>query len=153
MHAPGAARPPARLLALALAGVAALAAGDFLLLDPDNYRAHFKEGAPCPVQPCDRVNACLARPIALAWRAAPRPLPFALHHHHARRLPPPPPPPTTHAQVNESTFEWARDNLPFLDTGDADVVAAYYYRAKTYKSHLMATDYTDAPWVVSEYGQ
>jgi hypothetical protein len=54
--------------------------------------------------------------------------------------------------VNESTFEWAKDNLPFFETSDTDIEKSYYYRAKTFKSHLIPTDYIDMPYAVSEFG-
>jgi hypothetical protein len=54
--------------------------------------------------------------------------------------------------VNTSTYEWAVENLPFFDTDDEDLVSAYYFRIKTYKSHIIETDYVDAPFVLSEFG-
>ena len=36
--------------------------------------------------------------------------------------------------MNQSTFEWATENLPLFDCDDEDLVSAYYYRAKSYKS-------------------
>jgi hypothetical protein len=35
--------------------------------------------------------------------------------------------------INASTYEWAAANLPFFDCDDADLVAAYYFRTKTYQ--------------------
>ena len=55
-------------------------------------------------------------------------------------------------QVNESTFEWAVANLPLFASSDSDLNAAYYYRAKSYKSHLMRTDWADIKHVSSEFG-
>ena len=54
--------------------------------------------------------------------------------------------------VNKSTFEWAKQNLPFFDTSDQDLVKSFYFRIKTYKSHVQQTDYPATPFVVSEYG-
>lgn len=45
----------------------------------------------------------------------------------------------------------ATANIPFFDCDDKDIVDAYYYRIKTFKSHMMKTDYVDAPYVFSEF--
>jgi hypothetical protein len=55
-------------------------------------------------------------------------------------------------ELNESTYEWAKDNLPFFESSDKDIEKSYYFRAKTYKSHLIPTDYPDFPYAVSEFG-
>ena len=54
--------------------------------------------------------------------------------------------------VNESSFEWAVANLPLFESSDEDLNAAYYYRAKSYRSHLMRTDWVDIKHVSSEFG-
>ena len=54
--------------------------------------------------------------------------------------------------VNDSSYKWAITNLPLFDASDADIVSAYYYRAKTYRSHLIQTDWADIKHVVSEFG-
>jgi hypothetical protein len=54
--------------------------------------------------------------------------------------------------VNQTSFEWAAANLPLFDSSDADLTAAYYFRAKTYRSHLVQTDWVDLTHVVSEFG-
>ena len=54
--------------------------------------------------------------------------------------------------VNASSFAWASENLPLFDASDADLVGAYYYRAKSYKSHLEPTDWVDITHVSSEFG-
>ena len=55
-------------------------------------------------------------------------------------------------RVNDSTYAWAAENMPFFDCDDPDLVSAYYFRIKTYKSHIIHTDLVDAPYVVSEFG-
>jgi hypothetical protein len=50
--------------------------------------------------------------------------------------------------VNQSTFQWASANLPLFDSSDEDFVSAYYYRAKSYKSHMMRTDWCVVAWRV-----
>ena len=55
-------------------------------------------------------------------------------------------------EINETTFEWAQEQMPFLDIDDPDILAAYYFRIKTYRSHVIKTEFTDCPWVVSEFG-
>lgn len=54
-------------------------------------------------------------------------------------------------KVNESSFEWSINNYPLFDSSDDDLVKAYYYRAKAYKSHLIQTDWVDIKHVVSEF--
>eukprot|EP00041_Stephanoeca_diplocostata_P031138 m.963503 g.963503 ORF g.963503 m.963503 type:complete len:887 (-) comp23896_c0_seq2:3267-5927(-) len=81
---------------------------EFILLQPEDYKAKFlEEGFPCP-QACNVVN--------------------------------------------ESTYSWAMENLPFFDASDKDIMDAYYFRIKSYRSHLIETEYIDAPFVVSEFG-
>ena len=54
--------------------------------------------------------------------------------------------------VNQSSFEWAVENLPLFESSDADLDDTYYYRAKSYKSHMMRTDWVDIKHVSSEFG-
>ena len=54
--------------------------------------------------------------------------------------------------MNQSSFEWAVSNLPLFNASDPDITEAYYFRAKTYKSHLVPTDWADITHVVSEFG-
>ena len=42
--------------------------------------------------------------------------------------------------MNQSSYEWAVENLPLFESSDDDLNQAYYYRAKSYKSHMMRTD-------------
>eukprot|EP01043_Picozoa_sp_COSAG02_P004736 COSAG02_NODE_125_length_34972_cov_101.069997_16_plen_589_part_00 len=53
-------------------------------------------------------------------------------------------------EVNESSFQWATDNLPLFEVSDVDMQATYYYRAKAYKTHLLRTAWADIQHVVSE---
>ena len=59
---------------------------------------------------------------------------------------------TGSGEVNQSSFEWAVSNLPLFNSSDADITEAFYFRAKTYKSHLVQTDWADITHVVSEFG-
>lgn len=54
--------------------------------------------------------------------------------------------------INVSSYEFAIQNLPLFECSDPDLTAAYYYRAKTYKSHLVSTDWVDIKHVSSEFG-
>ena len=54
--------------------------------------------------------------------------------------------------VNESSFQWTAANLPLFDSSDSDLTQAYYFRAKSYKSHLVQTDWADIKHVASEFG-
>ena len=54
--------------------------------------------------------------------------------------------------VNQTSYEWATENLPLFDSSDDDLNQAYYYRAKSYKSHMMRTDWVDIKHVSSEFG-
>ena len=55
-------------------------------------------------------------------------------------------------QINQSSYEWAVANLPLFESSDKDLVDAYYYRAKSYKSHLVQTAWSDIKHVSSEFG-
>eukprot|EP00935_MAST-01C_sp_MAST-1C-sp1_P001573 g1573.t1 len=55
-------------------------------------------------------------------------------------------------EVNQSSYEWAVENLPLFESSDDDLNQAYYYRAKSYKSHLVPTDWVDIKYVSSEFG-
>ena len=94
-----------------LLALAACASGEFLVLEPGNYREHFTEGFPGPWANGSGVGS-----------------------------------------VNASSFDWAIENLPLFECSDDDITAAYWYRAKVYKSHLVPTDYVDLRHVVSEFG-
>jgi hypothetical protein len=54
--------------------------------------------------------------------------------------------------INQSSYEWAVENMPLFESSDEDLNAAYYYRAKTYKTHLIQTDWADIEHVSSEFG-
>jgi hypothetical protein len=41
--------------------------------------------------------------------------------------------------VNTSVFGWAEENVPFFDCSDQDLVQAYYFRWKTFHSHMNPT--------------
>ena len=51
-----------------------------------------------------------------------------------------------------AAFAFAQQELPFIDlpAAEADLVAAYYYRTKVLREHILDTGYPDAPFVVSE---
>ena len=98
-------------LAWRLFCLVSLCRGDFLVLDPADYRENFKEGWPGPWQNGSGVG-----------------------------------------EVNQSSYEWAVENLPLFESSDDDLNQAYYYRAKSYKSHLVPTDWVDIKYVSSEFG-
>ena len=52
--------------------------------------------------------------------------------------------------LNASVFAWATSQLPLFEASDADIEQAYYFRAKTYHSHMNPTAYVDQPVIVSE---
>eukprot|EP00729_Bicosta_minor_P013656 gene13656-10521_t len=86
--------------------------GEFIALEPTDYKHHFLEGWPGPWQNGSGVDNINIR----------------------------------------FTYTWAVDNLPLFDSSDADLVSAYYYRAKSYKSHLEPTEWEDITHVSSEFG-
>ena len=52
-----------------------------------------------------------------------------------------------------AAFAFAKEQLPFIDlpsSSEADILAAYYYRAKVLREHILETGYPDAPFAVSE---
>lgn len=55
-------------------------------------------------------------------------------------------------EINETSYRWTQDNLPLFECSDVDMQSAYYFRAKTYHSHMNPTLYVDQPLLVSEFG-
>jgi hypothetical protein len=51
-----------------------------------------------------------------------------------------------------AAFAWAQAQLPFIDlpVAEVDLTAAYYYRTKVLREHILETGYPDAPYAVSE---
>ena len=49
--------------------------------------------------------------------------PSKYEHHFVEGKPSP-----SAGKVNVSTYEWSKENLPFFDCDDPDLVSAYYYR-------------------------
>jgi len=45
------------------------------------------------------------------------------------------------------------ENLPLFESSDPDIENAYYFRSKSYHSHMMPTGYVNMPYVVSEFGR
>lgn len=93
------------------------------------------------------LHAALPRRVARAEFVLLDPLNYRAHFVEGAPCPQPP-----CNRVNDSTYVWATENIPFFDCDDPDLVAAYYFRVKTYKSHIIHTDLVDAPYVVSEFG-
>ena len=60
--------------------------------------------------------------------------------------------PTVGGISAEAAAAWAEQQLPFIDLpqGETDLLAAYYYRTKVLREHILETGYPDAPYAVSE---
>ena len=58
--------------------------------------------------------------------------------------------PTDQGPLNEQAFAWAKANVPFFESSDKDLEAAYAFRWRAYFTHLIPTNQTTNPWVVSE---
>ena len=58
--------------------------------------------------------------------------------------------PADQGPVNEPAFEWAKANVPFFECDDADLQAAYAFRWRAYFTHIIPTNNTNNPWVISE---
>eukprot|EP01052_Picozoa_sp_SAG31_P040039 SAG31_NODE_5701_length_2373_cov_2.077836_1_plen_438_part_00 len=60
--------------------------------------------------------------------------------------------PTVGGISADAAAAWAEEQLPFIDLPQAetDLLAAYYYRTKVLREHILETGYPDAPWAVSE---
>eukprot|EP01047_Picozoa_sp_COSAG01_P054478 COSAG01_NODE_5954_length_3937_cov_7.762376_9_plen_196_part_00 len=78
--------------------------------------------------------------------------PQTFRHHFVEGWPGPYANGTGAGEINQSTFEWVSENLPLFETSDVDMQSAYYFRAKTYHSHMNPTSYVDQPVIVSEFG-
>eukprot|EP01043_Picozoa_sp_COSAG02_P030828 COSAG02_NODE_1986_length_10180_cov_38.805575_9_plen_214_part_00 len=58
--------------------------------------------------------------------------------------------PSDQGPLNEQAFAWAQANVPFFECSDKDLEAAYAFRWRAYFTHLIPTNQTTNPWVVSE---
>ena len=58
--------------------------------------------------------------------------------------------PSDQGPLNEPAFQWATANVPFFECSDKDLEAAYAFRWRAYFTHLIPTNDTANPWVVSE---
>lgn len=52
--------------------------------------------------------------------------------------------------LNEPAFEWAKANVPFFESSDKDLEQAYAFRWRAYFTHIIPTNLTTNPWVISE---
>ena len=52
--------------------------------------------------------------------------------------------------LNEPAFEWAKANVPFFESSDKDLEKAYAFRWRAYFTHIIPTNMTTNPWVISE---
>jgi len=79
---------------------------------------------------------------------------------HALPLPPAAAPASPYYLLKPSAFAaplgedaaWAATNIPLFECANSTLELAYYFRWRTYRSHIHATNRTDnMPWVVTEF--
>jgi hypothetical protein len=58
--------------------------------------------------------------------------------------------PADQGPLNEPAFEWAKANVPFFECSDKDIETTYAFRWRAYFTHLIPTNFSANPWVVSE---
>ena len=58
--------------------------------------------------------------------------------------------PTVNGWSGERAFAWAVREAPFVEVADADVEAAYYFRLKVMREHVIETGFDAAPFAFSE---
>ena len=58
--------------------------------------------------------------------------------------------PADQGPLNEPAFEWAKANVPFFECSDKDIETAYAFRWRAYFTHIIPTNETTNPWVISE---
>ena len=58
--------------------------------------------------------------------------------------------PTDQGPLNAPAFEWAKANVPFFEASDKDIETAYAFRWRAYFTHIIPTNYSTNPWVISE---
>ena len=59
--------------------------------------------------------------------------------------------PESFAGVLGSDFDWAVRNIPLFESANRTLDNVYYFRWRTYKSHIHATGIDAFPWVVTEF--
>lgn len=59
--------------------------------------------------------------------------------------------PATFAPLLGNDYAWALGNIPFFESSDANLTAAYFFRWRTYQRHIAATGDADVPFVVTEF--
>ena len=58
--------------------------------------------------------------------------------------------PVDQGPVNDPAFEWAQANVPFFEASDKDIEATYAFRWRAYYTHIIPTNQTANPFVISE---
>ena len=58
--------------------------------------------------------------------------------------------PTDQGPLNEPAFEWAKANVPFFESSDKDIEAAFAFRWRAFYTHIIPTNESTNPWVISE---
>jgi hypothetical protein len=58
--------------------------------------------------------------------------------------------PADQGPFNEPAFEWAKANVPFFECSDKDIETAYAFRWRAYFTHIIPTNSSATPWVISE---
>ena len=58
--------------------------------------------------------------------------------------------PSDQGPVNVKAFEWAKANVPFFEASDKDIEATYAFRWRAYYTHIIPTNQTINPFVISE---
>ena len=48
-------------------------------------------------------------------------------------------------------YSWAAQNIPMFESANRTLDLVYYFRWRTYRSHIHPTNETATPWVVTEF--
>ena len=59
--------------------------------------------------------------------------------------------PSAFAPLLGDDTAWATASIPFFESSDAALTAAYFFRWRTYRRHIVATGDADVPFVVTEF--
>jgi len=59
--------------------------------------------------------------------------------------------PASFRGVLGSDYAWAVDSIPLFESANATLDRVYYFRWRTYKTHIHPTNISGFPWVVTEF--
>ena len=59
--------------------------------------------------------------------------------------------PSDYRSVLGADYDWATANIPLFESANRTLDLVYFFRWRTFHSHIHPTDDSDIPWVVTEF--